>query len=80
MKLFKGLGIKTLVIVIVAAAVLTGGSLYAGFQSGRQYPKVITVKNLTNIDDANVKADFGVFWQAWEKLKEKAAEKQEDTT
>ncbi|OGY63772.1 MAG: hypothetical protein A3E64_01865 [Candidatus Harrisonbacteria bacterium RIFCSPHIGHO2_12_FULL_48_16] len=70
MKLFKGLGIKTLVIVIVAAAVLTGGSLYAGFQAGRQYPKVITVKNLTNIDDANVKADFGVFWQAWEKLKE----------
>ncbi len=56
--------------MIVAAAVVTGGSLYIGFRAGQRYPQVITVKNLTNIDDQNVKADFGVFWQTWEKLKE----------
>ncbi len=56
--------------VVLLAVLFTGSSFYVGYRSGQQDPKVITVKNITNIDDPNVKADFGVFWQVWEKLKE----------
>ncbi len=58
-------------IVSVCVAVLgIGGALYAGYRLGQQDPHVVTVKNITNVDDPNVKADFGLFWQVWEKIKE----------
>ncbi len=49
---------------------LVGSSFLVGYRSGQRDPKIITVKNITNIDDPDVKADFGIFWQVWEKLKE----------
>ncbi|TSC83014.1 MAG: hypothetical protein G01um101419_338 [Parcubacteria group bacterium Gr01-1014_19] len=52
------------------AIALVGGTFFVGYRSGQRDPKVITVKNITNIDDPDVKADFGIFWQVWEKLKE----------
>src|SRR3989338_2217463 len=55
---------------VLVAVVATGGALYAGYRLCQQDPHVVTVKNITNIDDPDVKADFGVFWQVWEKLKE----------
>ncbi|MBI2024573.1 MAG: S41 family peptidase [Candidatus Harrisonbacteria bacterium] len=60
--------VKILVIGIVVAVLATGGSFYVGFRFGQQDPKVITVKGITNLDDPDIRADFGVFWQAWEKL------------
>lgn len=63
-----------MVLGIVVAVLALGGSFYSGFRFGQQDPHVIVVKNITNVDDPNVKADFGVFWQAWEKLKEKHVE------
>ncbi len=59
-----------LIIGIAAAVLVLSGSLYVGYRLGQQDPRVITVKNITNVDDPEVKADFGVFWQAWEKLKD----------
>lgn len=63
---------NTLVAILgaLAAILLVGGALYAGFRLGQQDPKVITVKNITNVDDPEVKADFGLFWQVWDKLRE----------
>jgi len=55
---------------VLVAVVATGGALYAGYRLGQQDPHVVTVKNITNVDDPDVKADFGLFWQVWEKLKE----------
>lgn len=52
------------------AVVIVFGAFYIGYRSGQQDPKVITVKSIANIDDPDIKADFGVFWQVWEKLKE----------
>lgn len=49
---------------------ILGGALYGGYRIGQQDPHVVTVKNITNVDDPNVKADFGLFWQVWEKLKD----------
>jgi carboxyl-terminal processing protease len=57
-------------LVIALAVLSTGGALYAGYRLGQQDPHVVTVKNITNVDDPEVKADFGLFWQVWEKLKE----------
>ena len=57
-------------VVIVLAVLSTGGALYTGYRLGQQDPHVVTVKNITNVDDHEVKADFGLFWQVWEKLKE----------
>ncbi|MDP1718831.1 MAG: S41 family peptidase [bacterium] len=62
------------VVLAVVAILLVGGSLYSGYRIGQQDPKEITVKSITNIDDPNVSADFGVFWQVWEKLKEQHIE------
>lgn len=59
-----------LVSAITATVLVVGGSLYVGYRLGQRDPHVITVKNITNVDDPEVKADFGLFWQVWEKLKE----------
>lgn len=52
------------------AVLLIGTALYAGYRLGQQDPHVVTVKNITNVDDPAVKADFGLFWQVWEKIKD----------
>src|SRR3989344_4448326 len=57
-------------IVVLLATISTASALYVGYRLGQQDPHVVTVKNITNVDDPEVKADFGLFWQVWEKLKE----------
>ena len=63
-------------IIRVAAAVFAGAAImaasyYGGFQSGYSRTKVIEIKGVTDIDPGgDVSADFGVFWQAWSKIKE----------
>ena len=52
------------------AIAVVGSTFLVGYRSGQHDPKVITVKNITNVDDPDIKADFGIFWQVWEKLKE----------
>src|SRR5258706_6429501 len=57
-------------VTVSASLLLVGGALYAGYRLGQQDPHVVTVKNITNVDDPSVKADFGLFWQVWEKIKD----------
>lgn len=59
--------IKTLSIVIL---VIIAFSL--GYQRGAENPKSIVIENVINIEDGDrVGTNFGVFWEAWDLLKEK---------
>jgi carboxyl-terminal processing protease len=61
--------ILKIVFVVLTAAILGGGVFYSGYYFGTKKPDTVVVKGVTNIGDEDVKADFGVFWQAWKKLK-----------
>jgi len=52
--------------VLILASVL----FYSGFKFGATHPEVVTVKGITNVSDPDVTADFGIFWEAWQKLHE----------
>ena len=66
--------IKILAIVIVAA-VLMSGAYYLGFQKWLDETKNITVRNVIDIDNPEeVAADFNIFWEVWEKLKDEHIE------
>lgn len=61
------LGIAALLLV----AVSVGAGFYLGFGYGTRQPKNIVVQGVANINpNKNPDADFGIFWQAWQKLKE----------
>ena len=60
----------TWLLVAFVAMGAIGGALYVGYRLGQQDPKIITVKGITNLEDPDIKADFGLFWQVWEKLRE----------
>ena len=58
--------------MIIIVAAIFGGGFYLGFDRGQQFPKNIVVTGVTGIDpNEPVTADFGVFWQAWEKINQK---------
>ncbi|MBI4193396.1 MAG: S41 family peptidase, partial [Candidatus Colwellbacteria bacterium] len=64
-------------------ALAAGGGYYAGYEKGIAMPRVIEIKGIADINpNAEVKADFGVFWQAWDQLKSKfvGASKLDDQT
>ena len=61
---------KPILIVIAAIAAVGGGSYYIGYQTGIKNPETLIVKGITNIGDDDVQVDFGIFWEAWKKLKE----------
>lgn len=56
-------------LLLIAVLLSGGGAFYVGYQRGVENPKEITIEGLTNIGDEDVKADFGIFWEAWEKIK-----------
>ena len=61
--------IKILAAIVVLTAAL-GGSYYVGFQDGLDQTKNITIEHLTGTDTPEeVKTDFNLFWEAWDKLK-----------
>ena len=61
--------IKILAAIVVLTAAL-GGSYYVGFQDGLDQTKNITIEHLINTDTPEeVKTDFNLFWEAWDKLK-----------
>ena len=54
----------TLIILVGIAA------FYFGYENGRNYPKIITVENICNIENnQSTQANFGIFWEAWDMLK-----------
>ncbi|MBM3257244.1 MAG: S41 family peptidase [Candidatus Liptonbacteria bacterium] len=52
------------------AFLLVLGGAFVGFQAGIRMPKTILVKGVTGIDNREVSADFGTFWQAWETIED----------
>ncbi|MFA4999452.1 MAG: S41 family peptidase [Parcubacteria group bacterium] len=48
-----------------------GAIFYGGYQAGYSQTKNIKIEGVADINPgSDVKADFGVFWQAWAKIKE----------
>jgi carboxyl-terminal processing protease len=64
--------ILTAVFSIVLLSGATAGSFYIGYQKGLEETKIIEIKGVADINpNEEVNADFGVFWQAWDKIKSK---------
>lgn len=58
---------------ILAAAVIVGGVGFSGYWLGTTRPGSIVVRGVTNIEnDPKATADFGVFWEAWSRIKGEA--------
>jgi len=63
-------------IIRVAAFALAGAALaaaffYGGYKAGYSQTKLIKIEGVADINPGSeVSADFGVFWQAWSKIKE----------
>jgi carboxyl-terminal processing protease len=54
------------------AVVLIGGAFYYGYRLGTENPKTITIEGVSNLESGMENgADFNLFWQAWQLLKEK---------
>ncbi len=69
MRRFRKIIIIALAVVIVLAA-SSAGSYYFGYQKGYSETRNIVIEGVKDIQNpADVKADFSVFWQAWDKLK-----------
>ncbi|HOF50648.1 MAG TPA: S41 family peptidase [Candidatus Colwellbacteria bacterium] len=65
---------KILIVAVIAfsLAVSTAGSFYVGYRKGLEETKIIEIKGVADINpNEEVSADFGVFWQAWDKIKSK---------
>ncbi len=54
------------VIFILVIIVIAGSSFVFGFKTGREIPKVITVKGVSNLEPGDPDVDFGIFWEAWD--------------
>lgn len=67
---FKSSLVFRFVAVPLAVLVLAGGVFYGGYALGIKHPGTILVKGITNIDDPDATADFSVFWEARNKLRE----------
>lgn len=63
-----------MVVVVIAVAV---SSYYLGFQAGTEQPKKVVIENISGTDvPQEFGADFGIFWEAWDKLKETYIDKE----
>ncbi len=70
-KIVKNLTIKIILSGLIALMVIGAGSFYAGFKVGTEQPKSIEIKGIANLEpDQQVTADFKIFWQAWQLLKD----------
>lgn len=50
---------------------IAGGGFTAGFLTGREMPKKVTVEGVANMYSSSTAADFGTFWEAWQVINEK---------
>lgn len=64
--------------MVVALTLVLGitafGSYTLGYQSGVDTPRIINIDELTNInqpEDSEPKVDFAIFWEVWDKLRER---------
>ncbi len=60
------------IVLAVAVAAASTGSFYAGFKMGEKTPQTLTIKGVTNLGpDEGVAIDFSIFWEAWQKLRDR---------
>lgn len=60
------------IIAIIILASFSSGAYYFGYQKGVQNPKITTIEGVANLDkNKEESVDFSLFWDAWQKLKEK---------
>ena len=68
-KFNKSILVGALAVVIALGA--TGAAFYGGYVVGQKETKNIKITGVADITPGgDVSADFGVFWQAWSKIKE----------
>jgi len=64
-------------LVVVAVVVAAATSYYLGFQTGTEQPKKVVIENISGADvPKEFSADFGIFWETWDKLKETYIDKE----
>lgn len=57
--------------IAVFSAFIVVAVFYGGYRAGFSKTRIIEIKGVTDINPGSeVSADFGVFWQAWSKIKE----------
>src|SRR5258706_15913394 len=64
------LTVRVLAGVIIVCGVISA-SFWSGIQVGKRTPDHVVVDNVTNTTaPADVNADFGTFWQAWQVIQQ----------
>lgn len=57
----------------LVAGIIVGGVGFSSYWLGTTRSETLTIKGVTNIEyDPNATADFGVFWEAWSRIKDEA--------
>lgn len=58
--------------ILISAVFFFGAAgFYFGYQNGIENPKTIIIQNVSNTEkDEAVETDFGIFWEAWDLLKQ----------
>ncbi|MST03946.1 MAG: S41 family peptidase [Candidatus Pacebacteria bacterium] len=54
---------------IIISVFIILGVYYIGFIFGTRHPKQIVVEGIKNMTDSDIKADMGIFWEAFQKLR-----------
>ena len=59
-------------LVAVSLAIVGGGSFYYGYQKGSAEPQVTLIEGVARLEEGKeTSADFGLFWDTWNVLREK---------
>ena len=57
-------------IAVIALSVFSAGIFYTGFKAGLAQPREVVLKNITGTEaPENVGANFNIFWQVWDIVK-----------
>ncbi|MCX6702683.1 MAG: S41 family peptidase [Candidatus Wolfebacteria bacterium] len=66
--------ITLIAVAVIIFAGITGGSFYLGYASGAKNPQIFQVQELNNAVSADAPSNFGLFWEAWQNMKNKAVD------
>lgn len=76
-KYLKGKSFLGGFLVVVVVLTVAVSSYYLGFQAGTEQPKKIIIENISGADvPQEFAADFGIFWETWDELRETYIDKE----